>query len=124
MTDTRAFRGAAPGGNVARGAAVTQPVTSRSQAGFGSPFTKRADSKSDKPATPMDDDDADGKEKKAKKKDEDDGPGSIFYAQSAGSAGDFKTMPGELADAFDDNADGGENPAPNATGTPKTPSGF
>ena len=125
MTDTRAFRGAAPGGNIARGAAVTQPAMTRAQAGIGGPFTKRASAKGDSNKPAIDDDDQDDeKPKKAAKKDEESLFGKDVSKGSAGSAGDFKSMPGSLADAFDDNDDKGENPAPNSTGEPKTPSGF
>jgi hypothetical protein len=74
---------------------------------------------------PLLDDDKDDKDKDKTKKAHD-GEGFVEL-QSAGSAstgeGGFTTMPGSLADPFDDNADKGETSAPNDTGKPKTPSG-
>lgn len=44
--------------------------------------------------------------------------------KDAGSGGDFKPMGGDDKNPWDANADKGENPAPNSTGAPDTPSGL
>lgn len=134
MVDSRAFRGAAPGGNVARAAAVQAPV---SRGGFG-PFVNRKapakvdDDENDLKVKPKDDDD-DKTEKKGKKDSESlftkeekgvSDEGYVENAASAGTAGNFKPMDGSLDNAFDANADKGDSPAPNSTGKPNTPSGF
>lgn len=127
-------RGARPQGGIvspamARAAAVAAEIT-RTQArttGNVGPFT-RAPKKDDeslfdknKGNKPMDDDADDDKTKKEL-------DGEHVELGAAGSAGpdggDFKSMPGSLADAFDDNADKGNTPANNSTGAPNTPSGF
>jgi hypothetical protein len=75
----------------------------------------------------VDDKDDDDKDKPKKKKSAADDEGFVEL-QSAGSAstgdGGFKSMPGSLADPFDDNDDKGDTSAPNDTGKPKTPSGI
>jgi hypothetical protein len=126
-------RGARPQGGIAspamaRAAAVAAEITrTQVRAGVPGPFT-RAPKKEDeslfdkgKGNKPMDDDEDDDKTKKGL-------DGEHVELGAAGSAGpdggDFKSMPGSLADAFDDNADKGDSPANNSTGAPNTPSGF
>jgi|SRR6185437_14710460 hypothetical protein len=126
-------RGARPQGGIvspamARAAAVAAEITrTQANAGVPGPFT-RAPKKDDdslfgkNKGTMDDDDDADDK---PTKKALDGEQVELGAAGSAGpDGGDFKSMPGSLADAFDDNADKGDTPANNSTGAPKTPSGF
>lgn len=121
MNTSRGRSGSIVGPQMARAAAVAADI-SRTQSGrlTGNVSRKSSDTKSvgktsadeyakkDESGSPFDDAIHGGKTKKG---------------QSAGSAGDFKPLKGSKA-PFDNNADKGENSAPNDTGKPNTPSGI
>jgi hypothetical protein len=120
---TRGRQGGIASPGVARAAAVAAEIN-RAQAHAPAGPIARAPKKDKESLFEKDEDkvkpdflDGDDKDKdKDKKKTE--------KAASAGSAGDFTSMPGSLEDPFDNNKNKGNKPADNDTGDPATPSGI
>lgn len=119
-------------------AAAASPAVSRAQF-FGANINRAAekvddddnDEKKAKGETIFKDKDGDDEKPKDKDNifkakdgdDDDEKPkDKVEKAASAGTAGDFESVSGDPWGS-DNNADKGENPAPNSTGVPSTPSG-